>query len=84
MPRYAMLTCHGADLLRQFGVEFLARFHHAGAAALHIEQAEWRGRLGDVAQLLAEVGFVLGVRHGPDLGDEVTVRQSRRQRLAAA
>ncbi|CFL20531.1 Uncharacterised protein [Burkholderia pseudomallei] len=55
------------------------------AVALHVEQAERRGRLVDVAQHLAEERFVLALaRAEARVRDEVAKRHRRRQRIAAA
>ncbi|UUZ56119.1 hypothetical protein LP419_12760 [Massilia sp. H-1] len=67
-----MLACGRADAGREFLSNGMPRLADALAAALHVEQAEWCARFFNVAQLGAEVGFLLRFAQGQRLRDEVT------------
>ncbi|UUZ56123.1 hypothetical protein LP419_12785 [Massilia sp. H-1] len=73
---HAQLASRFAHAQGQFVVERVVRFLHLQTAALHVEQAKWRGRLVDISELLAEVGFVAGFANGAGTGDEITVWQT--------
>ncbi|OEZ95774.1 hypothetical protein DUGA2_64430 [Duganella sp. HH101] len=82
---HAQLACLLAQTTRQIAIDHPVRLDDARAVALHVEQAEWRGRFIHVGQHRAEVGLVLGLAHAKTgLGDEITERQRRWQFVGTA